>query len=178
MKVIETDFKGLFIVNHKIFEDTRGCFKEVFRKNIFEEELGYQIKFCQENIVKSKKNVLRGLHYQDVPFAQSKLVSVQLGEIFDVAVDLRKESKTYGKYFSYNLKAENNESIFIPKGFAHGYLSLSELSIVKYKVDNYYNKSSEKGISFDDKFLKIEWGIPVNEIIISKKDKELIDFIW
>ena len=123
-------------------------------------------------------HVLRGLHFQNEPFAQSKLVSVQVGKILDVAVDIRKDSETYGKYFSYILSSEIHESVFIPKGFAHGYLTLSRTAVVDYLVDNYYNKSEEDGISFEDEFLNINWGIKTSKIICSKKDKELKPYRW
>ena len=178
MKIISTKFSGLKIIQSKNYRDNRGLFKEVFRKDILEENLGYKINFCQDNNVKSSYMVLRGLHYQDEPYAQSKLVSVTQGKILDIAVDIRENSKTYGKYFSYALSSESNKSIFVPKGFAHGYLTLSENADVNYKVDNYYNKNSEKGISFKDKYLNIEWEVDENKLIISDKDKKLTDFTW
>ena len=178
MKIAKTDFKDLLIVEHDVHLDERGLFKEIFRKDIFEENLGYAINFCQDNNVKSSYMVLRGLHYQLDPYAQSKLISVTDGKILDIAVDIRKNSKTYGNYFSYVLSSESNKSIFVPKGFAHGYLTLSENADVNYKVDNYYNKQSERGISFDDKYLNIDWGEHKSEIKISEKDKNLTDFKW
>ena len=178
MNIVKTDFKDLLIINHEIYYDERGSFKEVFRKNVIEENLGYKINFCQDNNVKSSYMVLRGLHYQEEPYAQSKLISVSKGKILDIAVDIRKNSKTYGNYFSYVLSSESNKSIFVPKGFAHGYLTLSENADVNYKVDNYYNKQSERGISFDDKYLNIDWGEHKSEIKISEKDKNLTDFKW
>jgi len=178
LNIVKTDFKDLLIVNHQVYYDDRGSFKEVFKKNIMEENLGYKINFCQDNNVKSSYLVLRGLHYQEDPYAQSKLISVSKGKILDIAVDIRKKSKTYGKYFSYVLSADSNRSIFVPKGFAHGYLTLSESADVNYKVDNYYNKNSEQGISFNDKHLNIQWGVDENKLIISDKDKKLTDFKW
>ena len=178
MNIEKTDFEDLLIINHDVYHDSRGLFKEVFRKNVIEENLGYKINFCQDNNVKSSYMVLRGLHYQEEPYAQSKLVSVSEGKILDIAVDIRKNSKTYGKYFSYVLSSESNKSIFVPKGFAHGYLTLSENADVNYKVDNYYNKNSEQGISFKDKYLNIEWEVDENKLIISDKDKKLTDFTW
>jgi len=178
LNIEKTDFEDLLIINHDVYHDSRGLFKEVFRKNVIEENLGYKINFCQDNNVKSSYMVLRGLHYQEEPYAQSKLVSVSEGKILDIAVDIRKNSKTYGKYFSYVLSSESNKSIFVPKGFAHGYLTLSENADVNYKVDNYYNKNSEQGISFKDKYLNIEWEVDENKLIISDKDKKLTDFTW
>ncbi len=178
MNIVKTAFKDLLIIKHDIFHDNRGSFKEIFRKNIIEESLGYRINFCQENSVKSCKNVLRGLHYQKKPFAQSKLISISSGKIFDVAVDIRKDSKTYGNFFSRVLDANNNESIFIPKGFAHGYLTLSDFASISYKVDNYYNPNVEEGIVFNDDFLKIDWGIEEAKLIISKKDLGFNNYNW
>ena len=178
MKIINTDFKDLLIIEHDVHLDDRGLFKEVFRKDIFEENLGYAINFCQDNYVKSSSMVLRGLHYQEEPHSQSKLVFVTEGKILDIAVDIRKNSKTYGKYFSYVLSSDIHKSIFIPKGFAHGYLTLSDNTIVYYKVDNYYNKQSENGISYNDKYLNIDWGLDEKHLIISNKDKNFIDFEW
>ena len=178
MNIEKTDFKDLLIINHDIYRDSRGLFKELFRKNVIEENLGYSINFCQYNNVKSSYMVLRGLHYQEEPYAQSKLVSVTEGKILDIAVDIRKNSKTYGKYFSYVLSSESNKSIFIPRGFAHGYLTLSDNADINYKVDNYYNKNYERGISFKDKYLNIEWEVDENKLIISDKDRKLTDFKW
>ena len=178
MNIVKTDFKDLLIINHDVYHDSRGLFKELFRINVLEENLRYKINFCQENNVKSSYMVLRGLHYQEEPHAQSKLVSVAEGKIPDIAVDIRKNSKTYGKYFSYVLSSDTHKSIFVPKGFAHGYLTLSENADVNYKVDNYYNKNSEQGISFKDKYLNIEWEVDENKLIISDKDKKLTDYKW
>ena len=116
MNIEKTDFEDLLIINHDVYHDSRGLFKEVFRKNVIEENLGYKINFCQDNNIKSSYMVLRGLHYQEEPHAQSKLVSVTEGKILDIAVDIRENSKTYGKYFSYVLSSDNHKSIFIPKG--------------------------------------------------------------
>ena len=178
MNVIETDFRNLLLIEHSLFSDKRGQFKEVFRKEPLENKLGYKIQFCQENCVMSSRMVLRGLHFQDEPCSQSKLISVVQGKILDIAVDIRKNSKCYGKYFSYVLSADSNKSIFIPKGFAHGYLTLSDNTIINYKVDNYYNPELEKGISFNDKHLNINWGFNENIILISEKDKKLTDYKW
>lgn len=178
MKFEKTRFKGLILISHRVFKDKRGFFKESFKKNNLEKVLNYEINFCQENTVYSKMYSLRGLHYQIQPYTQSKLISILHGTILDVAVDLRKDSKTYGKFFSHLLKAENHESIFIPKGFAHGYLTLSEKAIINYKVDNYYNPTMERGISFEDSFLNIEWGVEKNKLVISEKDKKYESFKW
>ncbi len=173
-----TDFEGLIIISHNQIKDNRGYFKESFKKNLLEEKVGYKINFCQENIVLSKSNVLRGLHFQKKPYAQSKLISVINGKILDIAADMRKDSNTYGKYFSYILSSENHQSIFIPRGFAHGYLSLSENTLINYKVDNYYSKPMEEGIAYNDKYLNIDWKIDTDKLLISEKDKNLKPFKW
>ena len=178
MKYIRTDFENLIIIKHNIYKDKRGYFKENFRTGELEEIINAKLTFCQKNTVKSNLNVLRGLHFQRKPKAQSKLISVSVGKILDVAVDIRKESNTYGRYFSYILSAENHESLFIPKGFAHGYLTLSDLAIVNYHVDNYYDPDSESGISFDDNFLKINWGVDFDKLIVSEKDRNQNKFKW
>lgn len=178
MKFERTDFKDLVIIKHNIYDDKRGFFKEKFKLNQLENFLNQKLSFCQDNSVKSYMNVLRGLHYQKYPYAQSKLLSINSGRILDVCVDIRKESKTYGKYFSYVLSAENHESLFIPKGFAHGYLTLSENALIDYKVDNYYKCTHESVISYNDPFLNIEWGVGEQNLIVSDKDKNQNLFNW
>ena len=178
MKLKKTSFKDVFIISHNIFLDRRGYFKEIFKKKLLDEKVSYKFDFCQENVVKSSLNVLRGMHYQKEPFSQSKLVSVLKGKILDIAIDMRKQSNTYGKYFSIELSEENHESIFIPKGFAHGYLTLSEEAIVHYNVDNYYNSKYEDGISYRDSHLNINWGVDNTKLIISEKDINLKDYQW
>ena len=178
MKITETNIKGLLLIDHPTFKDKRGQFKEVFRKDLIEKFINYEINFCQENIVNSSKNVLRGLHFQKKPFDQSKLITVISGKIMDVAVDIRKESKTYGQYFSCILSDYENKSIFIPKGFAHGYLSLCDNTIINYKVDNYYQPKSEGGILYNDDFLNIDWGFKNRDFNISSKDIQFKKFQW
>ena len=178
MKLIKTELKDLTIIKHNVFFDERGCFKEIFVKEKLEKFINKKINFCQQNCVKSNLNVLRGLHFQREPFEQSKLVSVEQGKILDVVVDIRKDSQTYGRYLSYILSSEKHESIFIPRGFAHGYLTLSKTATINYLVDNYYNKSFEDGISFNDHFLNIDWGIDLDKIICSEKDKNYKTFEW
>ena len=178
MKFEKTDFKDLVIVKHNIFEDERGFFKEKFKENELETFLDQKLSFCQENSVRSFKNVLRGLHFQKDPYAQSKLISVNMGRILDVCVDIRRESKSYGKYFSYILDSRKHESLYIPKGFAHGYLTLSETALIDYKVDNYYKLTHETGISYNDPILNIDWGISEQNLIISEKDKNQNLFNW
>ena len=178
MNLTKTSFKDIIIIKHNIHVDNRGYFKEKFKKEKLENLLNYSLEFCQENSVKSYLNVLRGLHFQKQPYSQSKLVSVSFGKILDVAVDIRKDSENFGKYFSYVLSSDKHESLFIPKGFAHGYLTLSESAIINYHVDNYYNPEAEEGISYDDDFLKIDWGIKKSKIITSKKDQNFKPFKW
>tara|TARA_Y100001933_G_C18970515_1_gene552323 strand:- start:416 stop:958 length:543 start_codon:yes stop_codon:yes gene_type:complete len=178
LRVKSTLFKNLLIVKHTVYSDERGFFKESFRLKDLEKKLGKKISFCQENTVESKNMVLRGLHFQKDPFAQSKFISVLSGEILDVSVDLRKDSKTYGEYFLYKLSSISHESLFIPKGFAHGYLVLSNNAVVNYLVDSYYNPKFECGLRFDDPTIKIDWGYDNNKLIISKKDLNLPNFVW
>ena len=178
MKLIKTHFKDLILIKHKFIPDNRGHFKEILNLEALEDCLSYKLNFCQENSVKSNLNVLRGLHFQHEPYAQSKLISVSVGEILDVAVDIRKESDSYGKYFSHVLSSENHESLFIPKGFAHGYLTLSDYALINYKVDNIFKPNMESGIFYNDKHLKINWGVDHSKLIISEKDKNLKNFIW
>ena len=174
----KTEFKDLIIIKHNIFFDKRGFFKETFKKEKLELITNTQINFCQENFVKSDFNVLRGLHFQKDPCAQSKLINVIDGEILDIAVDIRKDSETYGRYFSYVLSSKNHESLFIPRGFAHGYLTKCKFALVNYQVDNYYNPKMQSGISYNDPSLKIDWGIDKSKLIISKKDRNQNPFSW
>ncbi len=178
MKYIKTNFKGLYIMEPTLNMDQRGFFIESYRKDTFEDNIGCSINICQHNIVSSNFSVIRGLHYQLEPFAQSKLISVINGKILDIAVDIRKDSITYGKYFSIELSSDNQKILYVPKGFAHGYLTLSKKAIVSYKVDNYYNKKYERGIRFDDKYLNINWGLNKSKLIISEKDKNLLEYKW
>ena len=178
MNIINTDFKDLFLIEHKLFLDDRGSFGIINENEVLNKSVSYKVCFCQDNIVRSNFNVLRGLHFQMPPYSQSKLITVIDGEILDVAVDVRKESGNYGKYFSCILNSESNLSIFIPKGFAHGYLVRSNYATIHYKVDQLYHKSSEVGIPFDDKSLNIDWGIDKKTAILSEKDKNHKNFDW
>ena len=173
-----THFKDLIIISSKKNSDNRGFFREVYRKKNLEDLLSYSVNFCQDNQVKSSYLVLRGLHYQREPYSQSKLVYVSKGKILDIAVDMRRNSKTYGKYFSIILSEEENNALFIPKGFAHGYLTLSKKVFVNYKVDNYYMKDYESGILYNDKHLNIDWGIDEKDLILSEKDKSFDTYKW
>lgn len=170
MKFSKTTIDGLVICEPTKHCDERGFFSETFRKDLFEDFIGYNIDFCQENFSESKFGVLRGLHFQKKPFAQSKLISVTNGKILDIVVDLRTKSKHYGKNFSIELDDNKNKQLFIPKGFAHGFLVLSESAKVRYKVDNFYNPNAECGLNYNDPLLKIDWKINSDLIIVNKKD--------
>ena len=164
-------FRGLEIIKPKFFKDERGYFFESFNQKIFKNKISHKLSFCQENESFSKRGVIRGLHYQLPPFAQSKLVRVVHGKVLDVVVDIRKVSPSFGKCFSKELSAENRIQLFIPKGFAHGYITLSDFSIFSYKVDNYYNEKSERGILYNDSLLNIDWKLNKEEFILSEKDQ-------
>ncbi|RZM88879.1 MULTISPECIES: dTDP-4-dehydrorhamnose 3,5-epimerase [unclassified Escherichia] len=170
MNVIKTEIPDVLIFEPKVFGDERGFFFESFNQKIFEEAVGRKIEFVQDNHSKSSKGVLRGLHYQLEPYAQGKLVRCVVGEVFDVAVDIRKSSPTFGKWVGVNLSAENKRQLWIPEGFAHGFLVLSEIAEFVYKTTNYYHPESEGCIKWDDSFLMIDW--PNKPISISEKDKK------
>lgn len=173
MTVTETHLQGCFIIEPKVFEDQRGYFFESFNQNRFNELTGTQVNFVQDNESASTKGVLRGLHYQTGDFAQAKLVRVIEGRVLDVVVDLRMNSKTFGEQFLIELSESNKKQLFVPRGFAHGFIVLSDTTIFSYKCDNYYNKASEGGIIYNDKTLNIDWQLPEDELIISEKDLEL-----
>jgi len=170
MKFIETSINGIFIIEPTIFNDDRGYFYESFREDKFIEKIG-DIRFIQDNEAKSNYGVLRGLHYQKDEYAQSKLVRVVIGSVLDVAVDIRKNSPTYGKYVSVKLSGENKKQFFIPRGFAHGYVVLENNTIFSYKCDNYYAPEHEGSIIYNDPTININWIIPDQHLIISNKDK-------
>lgn len=170
MKLIKTDIEGVVIIEPHLFEDERGYFYESFNSERFETLTGIKSTFVQDNESCSKRGVIRGLHFQRAPYAQSKLIRVVSGEILDVAVDLRKGSKTFGKHVSVVLSGENRRQLFIPRGFAHGFSVLKGEAIVQYKCDNLYNPSSECAICWNDKTLAIDWQVAANEAIISAKD--------
>jgi len=176
MSIEETHLKGCFIITPTIFSDDRGYFIESFNRRNFLEILGIDISFVQDNQSKSSTGVLRGLHFQKGDFAQAKLVRVIKGKVLDVCVDIRKDSSTFGESFSIILDEISQKQLFIPRGFAHGFLVLEDQTIFSYKCDNYYNKESESGIIYNDKFLNIDWNIPENEIILSEKDRDLPTF--
>ncbi len=172
MPFITTNLPGLLVYEPKVFEDSRGYFFESYNADSFKKE-GVEIVFVQDNQSSSSFGVIRGLHYQLNPHAQTKLVRVLSGKILDVAVDIRKGSPTFGQSFTIELSAENKKQLLVPHGFAHGFSVLSERAEVMYKCDNFYNKSSEGGIRFDDPALGIDWKIPAGQAIISDKDKVL-----
>jgi dTDP-4-dehydrorhamnose 3,5-epimerase len=169
MPFIKTDFPGLLIFEPKVFEDKRGYFYESYNENIFLTE-GITIKFVQDNQAQSSYGVLRGLHYQLAPYAQTKLIRALSGSILDVVVDIRKGSPTYGKVFTIELSAANKKQLLVPKGFAHGYSVLTQTAEVFYKCDAFYNKETEGGIMYNDPILNIEWQIPADKTIVSEKD--------
>jgi len=170
MKFSRAEIPDIIIIEPYVFTDERGYFFESFKENELNEFLGYDLNFCQDNESKSTYGVLRGLHYQEPPFAQAKLVRVIQGSVLDVAVDMRKNSSTFGKHVAIELNDQNKRQLFIPRGFAHGFIVLSKIAIFSYKVDNYYNREFDRGIAFDDKVLDINWRIKKSEIKISKKD--------
>jgi dTDP-4-dehydrorhamnose 3,5-epimerase len=170
MQFIRTRIPDVVICEPKVHGDDRGYFVETFRADKLEEFLGYKINFCQDNESKSSFGVLRGLHYQLAPHAQTKLVRVIIGKVLDVAVDIRKGSPTFGNYVAVELSEENKRQLLIPRGFAHGFVVLSEEAIFTYKVDNYYSPECDRGIAFDDNDLNIDWGIDHSKLQLSQKD--------
>jgi dTDP-4-dehydrorhamnose 3,5-epimerase len=169
MEIFETGIKGLMLIKPRVFPDDRGYFFESFNQEKFPEDLRHQ--WVQDNESKSTKGVLRGLHYQVGEYAQAKLVRAVFGSIYDVVVDIRKDSETYGKWYGVELTEENKLQLLIPRGFAHGFLVLSEEAIFSYKCDNFYNKESEGGILYNDPNLKVEWPKSEIEVQLSEKDK-------
>ena len=174
MNISPTPLAGCFVITPRVFNDERGHFFESYNQSAFNEAAGYDVDFVQDNQSFSTKGVLRGLHLQKGEYAQSKLVRVTQGEVQDIAVDLRKESSTYGQYFSIILSAQNHQQLFIPKGFGHGFLVLSPSAIFQYKCDNYYNKESEGGLHYADPAINIKWELAEDELVVSGKDKELL----
>jgi dTDP-4-dehydrorhamnose 3,5-epimerase len=171
MNFIATKLEGCYIIEPKIINDDRGYFMESFNENTFQKGIGQAIHFVQDNQSFSSKGVLRGLHYQVGEHSQAKLVRVLSGEVLDVAVDIRPNSKTFGEHVSVLLTADNQTQFFVPRGFAHGFLVLSDTATFFYKCDNFYNKESEGGIIYNDKTLNIDWGFSESQLIISEKDK-------
>lgn len=171
MKYIETAIKGVWIIEPKVFSDKRGYFFEAWKKDEFDNHVG-KVNFIQDNESRSSYGVLRGLHYQKGEWSQAKLVRVIKGKVLDVAVDIRKSSPTFGKYVSVELSEENKRQFFIPRGFAHGFLVLSDDAIFTYKVDNSYAPQSEAGIYWNDKDINIDWPIDPDDVIVSDKDNK------
>lgn len=169
MNYLKTDIDGVYILEPKVFEDVRGYFFESWKKEDFEQHVG-KVNFVQDNESKSSYGVLRGLHYQKGEFSQAKLVRVIKGRVLDVAVDLRKDSPTYGKHVMVELSGENKRQFFIPRGFAHGFLVLSDEAIFTYKVDNVYAPQAEASIRWDDEDLNIQWPISKEDVLTSEKD--------
>ena len=171
MEVIKTNIDGVLIIEPTVFGDSRGYFFESYNKQRFNEATGLDIDFVQDNQSKSCYGVLRGLHFQKPPYAQSKLVRCVRGRVLDVAVDIRKSSPTFGKYIAVELTEDNHRQLFIPHGFAHGFVVLSEEAIFQYKCDNFYHKESEGAIAWNDPEINIDWSIPFDDVILSDKDK-------
>ena len=175
MNLIKTKLDGLVVLKPTVFKDNRGYFMESYNQKNINKLLG-NINFIQDNESESSRGVLRGLHFQKPPYTQAKLVRCLKGSVLDVVLDLRKDSKTYGIFETISLTEENKKQLFIPKGFAHGFIVLSKSAIFSYKVDNYYNSDSESGVLWSDLDLNIDWKINKNEIIVSEKDKNLLAF--
>ena len=173
IKATETKLRGCFIIEPTIYEDERGYFFESYNHKDFCEAIGREVNFVQDNQSFSTKGVIRALHYQTGDYSQAKLVRVLHGTVLDVAVDLKKDSATFGHHISIELSQENKKQLFIPKGFAHGFITLSQTAEFFYKCDNYYKKDAEAGIIYNDTELGINWKFPNNEMILSSKDLEL-----
>ena len=171
MNIIKTDIEGLLVIEPRVFGDSRGYFFESYNAKAFEEAVG-NVTFVQDNESKSSYGVVRGLHFQKPPYAQAKLVRVVKGKVLDVAVDLRKNSPTFGEYVAMELSEENHRQMFIPRGFAHGFSVLSEEVIFQYKCDNYYAPQSEGAVAWDDPDLAIDWQVPYDKVILSDKDSK------
>ena len=170
MRVEQTPLKDCYIIHNTVFQDNRGYFFESFNQQKFAELTGLNVHFVQDNQSSSVKGVLRGLHFQKGDAAQAKLVRVLQGSVLDVAVDLRKDSPTYGQHFSIELTDTSNTQFFIPRGFAHGFVVLSDNAVFFYKCDNYYNKAAEGGLMYNDPQLNIDWKLPESSLILSEKD--------
>jgi len=170
MTAIETKLKGCFILEPNVFKDTRGYFFESFNQNTFNDLIGEEINFVQDNESFSSKGVLRGLHFQTGNEAQAKLVRAVKGTVLDVVVDMRKDSPTFAEHFSIELSEENKTQLFVPRGFAHGFIVLSDTAIFSYKCNNFYNKASEQGLRYDDPSLGVDWILPEEDFIVSDKD--------
>lgn len=176
MKIKETPLKDCYIIEPTVFEDDRGYFFEKFNEKKFEDLTGLNGHFVQDNISKSSYGVLRGLHLQKGEHAQAKLVSCLEGKVFDVAVDLREDSPTFGKWFGIELTPENKLQLYVPRGFGHGFSVLSDTAVFAYKCDNFYNKESEGGVLWNDEDINVNWQLPLEDVILSDKDAVLTKF--
>ena len=170
MNVLRTDIEGVLIIEPTVHGDSRGYFMESFSQRDFVAQTGLEVRFVQDNESRSRKGVLRGLHFQREPHAQAKLVRVVSGRVLDVAVDIRPESPTFGKYVAVELSGTNHRQLFIPKGFAHGYVVLEDDTVFQYKCDDYYHPECEGGIAWNDPQIAIQWPLAESEIILSEKD--------
>jgi len=173
LKFIPQSVPDVVLIEPNSHGDDRGYFLETFRQDLFEEAIGYKVSFVQDNESKSTRGVLRGLHYQMPPFTQAKLVRVIQGSVLDIVVDIRRSSPTFGQHVAVKLTGVNKNQLFVPHGFAHGFLVLSDSATFAYKVDNYYAPEYDRGIAFDDKKLKIDWQLSIEELQLSDKDKIL-----
>jgi dTDP-4-dehydrorhamnose 3,5-epimerase len=172
MRFVALSIPDVFVVEPTVHGDDRGYFVETFRQDLFEEAVGYPVNFVQDNESKSSKGVLRGLHFQLAPHAQSKLVRVIEGSVLDVAVDIRQGSSTYGQHVAVELTEQNKKQMFVPRGFAHGFVVLSESATFAYKMDNYYSPECDRGLAFDDPTLNIDWRLPKQQLQLSAKDTQ------
>jgi dTDP-4-dehydrorhamnose 3,5-epimerase len=170
MEFVPQSISDVLLIKPKVFGDERGYFVETFRQDKFEAAVGHKVDFIQDNESKSTKGVLRGLHFQQPPFAQSKLVRVIEGKVLDVAVDIRQGSPTFGQYVTAELSAKNKHQLFVPRGFAHAFVVLSDTAIFAYKVDNYYSPECDRGLAYDDATLNIDWQLPRDQLKLSDKD--------
>lgn len=170
MEFIEQKIKGVWVIEPKVFGDARGYFFESFRQEEFDKHIGHHVEFIQDNESKSSYGVLRGLHYQKGEFAQAKLVRVVKGCVLDVAVDIRKSSPTFGQYVAVELSEDNKKQLYIPRGFAHGFVVKSQEAVFCYKVDNIYAPQAEAGIVYNDPTINVEWGVPEKDVLLSAKD--------
>ncbi len=166
----------VILIEPQVHGDHRGYFVETFRKDLLEEFVGHSVDFVQDNESKSSKGVLRGLHFQLAPFAQSKLVRVIEGKVLDVAVDIRVGSPTFGSHVAVELSGENKHQLFVPRGMAHGFIVLSDTATFAYKVDNFYSPENDRGLAFDDTTLGIDWQLPTKDLLLSKKDTAQLSF--
>ena len=176
MEVQKTHLEGCLIIRPKIYTDKRGDFSETYVNTRFAEHTGISVPFVQDNQSRSQYGVLRGLHYQIGAHAQAKLVRVILGKVLDIVVDLRKDSATFGQHLAIELDQDSMTQLYVPRGFAHGFVTLSPQSVFAYKCDNYYHQDSERGIKYDDPTLNLDWRLPADQLIVSEKDLALPDF--